>query len=70
MPEKAHAFPGEPVEVGSLDFFLTVATDLAPSEVISHDENDVGFLQVSRLGGWIGSCCRSGGEYEKGKGLE
>jgi len=55
---EAHAFARETVEVGRLDF-APVATDVAPSHVVYHDQNDV------RSGGMGRD--RESGEGEKGE---
>ena len=41
---KPHAFLGELVDIRRLDFLLAVGTEFRPSEVISHDEDNVWFL--------------------------
>ncbi len=44
---EAAAFGGEFVYVRSLDMFLAVTAEIAVSEVIGHDENNVGFAGAS-----------------------
>ena len=41
---KPHALPGETVDVGSADLFLSVATQLRIAEIIREDENNVGLF--------------------------
>ena len=42
---EADTFAGETVDVGSLDFLLSVTTEFSVAEVIGEDENDVWLLR-------------------------
>jgi hypothetical protein len=44
----AHAFAGQAIDVGGRDFFLAIAPDIPPSEIICQDEDDVGWNSMVR----------------------
>ena len=48
MAGEAHAVGGELVDVGSAEMFLAVAGDVAVTEVVGDDVDDVGFLSEER----------------------
>ena len=51
MVAEANAFLGQLVNVGGLDFGLTVGSEFAVSEVIGEDEDDIGFGLSGNCGG-------------------
>ena len=48
VTREAHALPGQAVEVGRLDFLLTVAAQLRVAQVVGENENDVRPSHLSR----------------------
>ena len=39
---ETHAFPGHPVDIGSLDGLASVAPQVVVPHVVHHDEDDIG----------------------------
>jgi|694.fasta_scaffold131647_6 hypothetical protein len=50
MAGEADAVGGELVDVGCAEIFLTVAGDIAVTEVVGDDVDDVGLLSQERRG--------------------
>ncbi len=64
--EEAESFGGKAVEVGGRDFRAgVVALEVAPTEVIGEDDNDIGGLAGEKVGwGGEGQEAEKGGEGE------
>jgi hypothetical protein len=63
---KTHPFSGQPVDIGSLNFLLSIAPEVAVAKVVGHDKNNVRPLFGSGLclePSRQGQCGGSGADY-------
>jgi hypothetical protein len=67
MLSQPHASRGHAVEIGRADFRLAEAADVAITEVVGEDENDVGFGGLRGRGGAGEKCDGQEGQYKRGQ---
>ena len=53
---ETHSFLSHPVQIRSLDVFLTIASQIAVSHVIAHNDENIRFFILCRIRGNSGYC--------------